>query len=150
MGKSFLGNIPNTHIRDHQRKKLYSAEDTCSFWQHLFVLSLDETKELVKSISKWANIKSPTIKADGHMIDEHQIAYATPDKIVLPFPLTKTLPYITHEMAHVINYNSSHADHHGEYYATTYLNVVKEFIDESAYYELKNAFDQWGVKYINA
>ena len=53
-------------------------------------------------------------------------------------------------MAHVINYNSSHADHHGEYYATTYLNVVKEFIDESAYYELKNAFDQWGVKYINA
>ena len=92
--KNYIGDIPNTHIRDFQRKKLYQAEEDCLY------------------------------------------------------PTSKSLPYICHEMSHVINYNDpDKADHHGANFAGTYLQVVKEFIGEEDYQELLNAFKHRKVKY---
>ena len=49
--KSYLGNIPNPTLRDFQRKKLYQAEESCSFWNEIQILSSFRVKHLVKKIS---------------------------------------------------------------------------------------------------
>jgi len=143
MEKSYIGDIPNTHIRDFQRKRLYQAEERCGFWNTLDVLSIEEIEELVIRISSWAETPVPKLIADGH-----NFVYATKNCIVLPYPITKTLPYILHEMSHVINYNSDNADHHGKYFASTYLQVVKEFAGPRAYIELKRSFKNLNVKHL--
>ena len=74
----------------------------------------------LQNISKSFNIKTPVIATTGH-----ELVYATQDLISIPYPTSKSLPYICHEMSHVINYNSDNADHHGANFATTYLQVVK-------------------------
>ena len=51
-------------------------------------------------------------------------------------------------MSHVINYNSDNADHHGANFATTYLQVVKQFIGKEDYTELKHSFKTFNVKYL--
>lgn len=145
MGKSWIGNIPNTHVRDFQRKRLYQAEDACSFMKQLEVLSYADTVNLVVRISDWAGIPVPSVIEEGHTL-----AYATADEIVLPYPITKSLPYIVHEMSHVINYNSNDADHHGQHYATTYLEVVNTFMGRSAFHELKQSFDLHKVRYLTS
>ena len=145
MGKSWIGNIPNTHVRDFQRKRLYNAEDTCSFMKQLEVLSYADVVNLVVRISDWAGIPVPSVIEEGHTL-----AYATADEIVLPYPITKSVPYIVHEMSHVINYNSTDADHHGEHFASTYLEVVNTFIGRNAYYELRDSFDKYKVRYLTA
>ena len=76
------------------------------------------------------------------------MVFATQDTIVLPYPVSKTIPYILHEMSHVINYNSDNADHHGKHLTTTYLSVVQEFIGKDAYLELKQSFEKHKVKYL--
>ena len=141
--KNYIGDIPNTHIRDFQRKKLYQAEEDCLFWNNVFMLSNAEVINLVQNIAKSFNIKTPIIATTGH-----ELVYATQDLISIPYPTSKSLPYICHEMSHVINYNDlEKADHHGANFATTYLQVVKEFISEEDYIELKQAFDRRKVKY---
>tara|TARA_R110000751_G_scaffold293006_1_gene400452 strand:+ start:1727 stop:2167 length:441 start_codon:yes stop_codon:yes gene_type:complete len=141
--KSYVGNIPNTHIRDFQRKKLYQAEEDCLFWNNLYILSTIEVTDLIQDISKYFNIKTPIIATTGH-----ELVYATQDLISIPYPTSKSLPYICHEMSHVINYNDpDKADHHGANFAKTYLQVVKEFIGEEDYIELEQAFDRRKVKY---
>jgi len=139
---SYIGNIPNAHIRDHQRKRLYEAEEECSFWNNITVLSINNIKHLVGSISEWAEIKPPTIILEGHIY-----VYATQDAIVLPYTGTQTLPFICHEMSHVINYNSTDADHHGRNFASTYLKVVRQFIGLKSYRELLASFRKHKVKY---
>ena len=143
MGKSYIGDIPNTHIRDFQRKRLYQAEERCGFWNTVDVLSYKEVKALINRISIWADIKSPQILDEGHTL-----VYATQNTISLPYPVTKTLPYILHEMSHVINYNSTNADHHGKHFTTTYLQVVKEFIGLPAKEELEQSFKKEMVQYL--
>ena len=101
MRKSYIGNIPNPHVRDFQRKKVYQAEEQCSFWNIASVLDIHQIEMLVKLISEWAEVPRPEIIEDGH-----QMVFATQDSIVLPYPASKTLPYILHEMSHVINYLS--------------------------------------------
>ena len=141
--KSYIGNIPNTHIRDFQRKRLYQAEEQCSFWNNISILSSPEVISLIQNISKSFNIKTPVIITTGH-----ELVYATQDLISIPYPTSKSLPYICHEMSHVINYNDpDKADHHGANFAGTYLQVVKEFIGEEDYQELLNAFKHRKVKY---
>ena len=142
MALSYIGNIPNTHIRDHQRKRLYEAEEECSFWNDITVLSISDVKYLIGSISAWAKIKPPTGILEGHTM-----VYATQDTISLPYPVTKTLPYICHEMSHVINYNSDEADHHGRNFASTYLKVVRQFIGFTSYRELLESFRKHKVKF---
>ena len=139
---SYIGNIPNAHIRDHQRKRLYESEEECSFWNDITVLSINNIKHLVGSISAWAEIKTPTIILEGHTY-----VYATQDTIVLPYTRAQTLPFICHEMSHVINYNSIDADHHGRNFASTYLKVVRQFIGLTSYRELLGSFRKHRVKY---
>ena len=147
MGKSYIGIIPNPHIRDFQRKRLYKAEESCTFWQTFKFLSTKETKDLIVNISDWAEIPVPTLIIQKGKVKRSQSIYATPNTISLPFPLSRTAPYIAHEMAHVVNYNSPNADHHGRYYAATYLEIVRNFIGESDFQELFNSFNELSVKY---
>ena len=95
-----MGDIPNTHIRDYQRKRVYKAEDSCLFWGDTQIMTREQVEDVVYKISQWAEIKPPKITEDGH-----EITYATKDKISFTYPALKTLPYICHEMSHVINYN---------------------------------------------
>ena len=142
MQKSWMGDIPNSHVRDYQRKRLYDAEDSCLFWGNIEILTWKQVEATIQKISEWAEIKSPSLVEDGHTL-----AYATADTISLPFPMSKTMPYIAHEMSHVINYNGSNADHHGKHFAGMYLEVVKEFIGSRAHEDLKRAFDCYKVNY---
>ena len=144
LSKGYVGNIPNTHIKDYQRRRVYQAEEQCSFWDSPKILSSEETKTLIVTISKWAGIHPPTIEVGD--TGKIPIAYATQDTIVLPFPIAKSIPFICHEMAHVINYNSDNADHHGVNFCATYLKIVKEFIGELEYKSLQVAFHNCNVK----
>ena len=143
MGRNYIGDIPNPHIRDFQRKRLYQAEKFCSFWDNLKILSTEEVESLVHDIANYFNIKTPKILNEGH-----NYVYATQNVISLPYPNTKTLPYILHEMSHVINYNSDFADHHGKYFGTTYLKVVRHFSSISDYKELKHSLNKHKVQYL--
>ena len=142
--KSYIGNIPNTHIRDYQRKKLYKAEEECSFWNSLDILPFNQIELLIESISEEVDIKTPALDI-GDL--KTPTAYATQDTIVLPFPIAKSLPFICHEMAHVINYQIGPADHHGPNFANAYLEVVKTFMGQTEYIELEESFKKFNVKY---
>ena len=143
MQKSWMGDIPNTHVRDYQRKRLYDAEDSCMFLGNVEILTREQVEDTIHRISQWAEITPPKLIEDGHTL-----AYATADTISLPFPITKPLPYIVHEMSHVINYNGSNADHHGKHFAGTYLEVVREFIGSVAHNDLAKAFRRYKVRYV--
>lgn len=145
MVRTYLGDIPNPHVRDFQRKRLYDAEVTCTFWDNINILTLDEIDSFITDIAIWANIKKPDILVQGH--EDISTAYATPTEIVLPFPLAQSIPFICHEMSHVINYQLGPADHHGSNFAKVYLEVVNTFIGKEAYDELKTAFDHLRVRY---
>jgi len=112
------------------------------FWGDTQIMTREQVEDIVYKISQWAEIKPPEITEDGH-----EITYATKDKISFTYPALKTLPYICHEMSHVINYNGTDADHHGENFAGMYLEVVKHFIGNQAYKDLKHSFTVHGVKY---
>ena len=71
-----MGDIPNTHIRDYQRKRVYKAEDSCLFWGDTQIMTREQVEDVVYKISQWAEIKPPKITEDGH-----EITYATKDKI---------------------------------------------------------------------
>ena len=145
MVRTHIGNIPNLHVRDFQRKRVYDAELNCIFWDNISILPIEEIETLITDISLWANIAKPMLSVQGH--EDMQVAYATPDEIVLPFPVTQSKPFICHEMAHVINYQLGPADHHGSNFAKVYLEVVNTFIGKEAYDELKKAFDHLRVRY---
>ena len=145
MVRTHIGNIPNLHVRDFQRKRVYDAELNCIFWDNISILPIEEIETLITDISLWANIAKPMLSVQGH--EDMQVAYATPDEIVLPFPVTQSKPFICHEMAHVINYQLGPADHHGPNFAKVYLEVVNTFIGKEAYDELKKAFDHLRVRY---
>ena len=138
-----MGDIPNTHVRDYQRKRLYNAEDSCMFWGNIDILTREQVEDTIDKISQWAEIPTPQLIEDGHTL-----VYATKDTISLPFPVTKTLPYIVHEMSHVINYNGSNADHHGKHFAGKYLEAVEEFIGRPAYLDLRKAFLHYKVRFL--
>ena len=142
--EEYIGDIPNPKLKDSQAKLVFSAEDECFFWNNLTPLSNEEIVLLVNRISKWFCVNSPKISFEGHTYNS---AYATSNLIVLPFPISKSVPYICHEISHVINYQIGPADHHGKYFTTTYLEVVKKVLGVSAFRELKNSFDRFGVKY---
>jgi len=149
--RSYLGDIPNAHVRDFQRQRVYNAEEQCNFWQDGLrnpPLGGDEVEALVAKIALWASIKQPNILYEAP--SKIPIAYATHDSVVLPFDRASSLPYICHEMAHCINYNSDNADHHGRHFSLTYLNLVKQFISRTASVELRKAFRNNRVKYAKA
>ena len=145
MARAYLGTIPNPHVRDSQRKRVYEAEERCTFWSSFDILPFSKVESLVTSISQFFNIKSPSIDIGDP--DYFSTAYATASTIVLPFPLTKSVPFICHEMSHVINYQLGPADHHGPNFAKAYLEVIKQFMGEQEYRELKDAFTTFNVKY---
>lgn len=145
MALTHIGDIPNLHVRDFQRKRVYDSELECSFWDNVSILPLEEIEQLIQDISIWAGIEKPQLSVQGH--EDMLVAYATPTEIVLPFPATQSKPFICHEMAHVINYQLGPADHHGPNFAKTYLEVVRNFIGKEAYDELKTAFDHLRVRY---
>ena len=145
MAITHIGDIPNLHVRDFQRKRVYDSELECSFWDNVSILPLDEIEQLIQDISIWADIEKPQLSVQGH--EDMLAAYATPTEIVLPFPVTQSQPFICHEMSHVINYQLGPADHHGPNFAKTYLEVVRNFIGKEAYDELKTAFDHLRVRY---
>tara|TARA_Y100001951_G_scaffold104947_1_gene118764 strand:- start:2611 stop:3066 length:456 start_codon:yes stop_codon:yes gene_type:complete len=145
MALTHIGDIPNLHVRDFQRKRVYDSELSCSFWDNVSILPLEEIEQLITDISVWADIKQPTLSVQGH--EDMLVAYATATEIVLPFPITQSKPFICHEMSHVINYQLGPADHHGPNFAKTYLEVVRNFIGKEAYDELKRAFDHLRVRY---
>jgi hypothetical protein len=141
--KNWIGNIPNANLKDYQRGRLYSAEEAC-LWGELEILSPKQVEDIIYKISQWAEINPPKLILEGN-----SIAYATADTICLPIPITitRTMLFVAHEMSHVINYKGKNADHHGKYFAGTYLDVVKEFVAENTYYNLKKTFDFYKVKY---
>ena len=144
--KSYLGNIPNPTLSDFQRKQLYQAEESSSFWNEIQILSSFRVKHLVKKISLWSNTNFPKI---SYARRKHGplVSYATASDLVLSFPLAKSVPFICHEMAHVINYQRGPADHHGPNFATAYLEVVNKFVGNEEYEELKESFNIYKVKY---
>ena len=125
---NYIGTIPHPDVRDFQRKRVYDAEELCSFWNTLQVLPLKEVKELVNLISTKFVIPIPNLITEGH--NDSFTAYATSTEIALPFPISKSKPFICHEMSHVINYQHGPADHHGPNFATTYLLAVKNLIQK--------------------
>ena len=145
MAITHIGDIPNLHVRDFQRKRVYNAELECSFWDNISILPIEEIEQLITDISTWARIERPELSVQGH--EDMLVAYATPTEIVLPFPITQSKPFICHEMSHVINYQLGPADHHGSNFAKVYLEVVNTFIGKEAYDELKTAFDHLRVRY---
>ena len=146
MRKPYIGEIPNPTLRDFQRQKLYHAEASCSFWNELTILSTYKVKNLVKDISLWATIDVPKLSLPT-LKNGRYIVYATASELVLPFPLAKSVPFICHEMSHVINYQRGPADHHGPNFAKAYLEVVCKFIGNDEYEELKESFKKHKVKY---
>ena len=145
MAITHIGEIPNLHVRDFQRKRVYNAELECAFWDNISILPIEEIEQLITDISVWAGIERPDFSVQGH--EDMPVAYATPTEIVLPFPITQSKPFICHEMSHVINYQLGPADHHGPNFAKVYLEVVHEFIGEEEYTDLKLQFDLLGVRY---
>ena len=143
--KSYVGEIPNVHVRDFQRKKLYQAEALTSFWNNIEILTRPKVKQLVTEITDWAGITSPKLSYSTRT--NGRLAYATASSVVLPFPLAKSVPFICHEMSHVINYQRGPADHHGPYFAAAYLEVVHTFIGQEQFNELLEAFDYAKVKF---
>ena len=141
MQKNWIGNIPNANLKDYQRGRLYSAEEAC-LWGELEILSPKQVEDIIYKISQWAEINPPKLILEGN-----SIAYATADTICLPITITRTMLFVAHEMSHVINYKGKNADHHGKYFAGTYLDLVKEFVAENTYYNLKKTFDFYKVKY---
>ena len=107
------------------------------------MMTINEVKDLVYKISQWAEIAPPKL-----VTDENNIPHATATKICLPAPNTRTALFVAHEMSHVINYNGNNPDHHGKYFAGTYLEVVKEFIGKKTYNNLRKAFNFYKVKYL--
>ena len=145
MALTHMGDIPNLHIRDFQRSRLYKAESTCHFWNNVDFLSIDETIEVITKISDDASIDMPYIDLIG---DENlPLVYATATDIVLPSSADRTLPCICHEMAHVINYQKGPADHHGPNFAKCYLELVHKWIGPVEYSELMKAFNSSKVHY---
>jgi len=147
MGSAYIGDIPNPHVRDFQRKKLYEAEVFTSFWSSFKILSRPKVKHFVKEISDWAGIETPKVTYETS-IKNGRVAFATMSSLVLPFPLARSIPYICHEMSHIVNYQRGPTDHHGPNYAKVNLEVVKEFISEDAKQELQTSFDEHKVKYL--
>ena len=143
---NYMGIIPHSNVRDFQRKRVYDAEELCSFWNTLQVLSLKEVKELVRLISAKFVIQAPDLITEGHH-DDLFTAYATPTEIALPFPISKSVPFICHEMAHVVNYQLGPVDHHGPNFSSVYLKIVEKFIGNEAFTELKKAFVKTNVHY---
>ena len=86
MGARYLGSIPNAHIRDYQRKRVYDAEEQCMFWHDNPEISQTKAEQLINSISTWAEIKQPilytgnkrTIPINIRKRLAKYIAYATP------------------------------------------------------------------------
>ena len=146
MKQSYIGDIPNPHIRDFQRKKLYHAEALCSFWNELETISKYKVKKLVRDISEWADVAPPKVSY-ATPIKNGRGAFATKSDLVLPFPLSRSIPFICHEMSHVINYQRGPADHHGPYFASAYLEVVHTFIGKTEYSDLRDSFNHLRVKY---
>jgi len=140
-----MGTIPHPDVRDFQRKRVYDAEELCSFWTTPQVLSLKEVKELVKLISTTFGIPIPNLITEGHNLIP--TAYATPTEIVLPFPICLSTPFICHEMSHVVNYRLGPVDHHGPSFSSTYLRIVKMFMGTDSFIELRKAFDTTKVRY---
>ena len=141
-----MEDVPNLHIRDYQRKRVYDAEERCGFWNKLNILLLSQIQLLVSEISEWSDIPRPKIYTGD---DKYPFtAYATMYKLVLPFPISKSVPFICHEMSHVINYQRGPADHHGPHFAKAYLEVVNQFMGYLEFVELQQAFDVKRVKYI--
>ena len=147
--------IPNPHVRDFQRKKLYAAEESCSFWPDWIVeLTEENARDYINSISTMYKINEPTLYTD-HISTPHgirqriakQMAYATPIYVAIPSNLLSKLPYICHEMAHVINYQLGPADHHGPNFASIYLKVLSNYIGYKESKELQDTFDLHKVKY---
>jgi len=155
MGATYLGSIPNAHIRDYQRQKVYDAEEQCMFWHTNPEISQTEVIHLIQSISTWADIKQPTLyTGNKRTIPRHirkrlakYIAYATPNYIAIPSSVVKRTPFVCHEMAHVINYQKGPADHHGPNFTNTYLQLVGKFIGINEEQELRQSFDKKKVNY---
>tara|TARA_R110002020_G_scaffold135029_1_gene301626 strand:- start:269 stop:751 length:483 start_codon:yes stop_codon:yes gene_type:complete len=154
--------IPNPHVRDFQRKKLYAAEESCSFWPDWIVeLTEENARAYINSISTMYKIKEPTLytedittphgirqrisKQNGDML--RLMAYATPTYVAIPSNLLSKLPYIVHEMSHVINYQLGPTDHHGPNFASIYLKVLSNYVGSKESKELQDAFDLHKVKY---
>lgn len=143
--KSYIGDIPNINVRDYQRKRVYKAEEQCSFWRTPETLAITEVDNLITIISEVFGIERPTLDLGNEV--EKSTAYATPSLIVLPFPIAKSLPFICHEMSHVINYQRGPADHHGSNFATAYLEVVKTVMGDEEFDELEGSFKDHKVTY---
>ena len=63
------------------------------------IMTHKQVEELIYKISQWAEIAPPKLTTD-----ENNTAYATANIICLPSPITRTVLFVAHEMAHVINY----------------------------------------------
>ena len=142
-------NIPNYAVRDFQRKRVYIAEECCSFWKEPISLAPQEVLNIVKAISEWADISKPRSffeKSSGIDIPvPAHVAFATPDTIFLPtFALNK--PFICHEMAHVISYQKGPNDHHGPNFVKIYLALVKSFMGEGEWDEIRLELTKTRVK----
>lgn len=157
MRTTYIDSIPNTHIRDFQRQKVYDSEEQCIFWHVHPEISQTKAKQLIHSISTWANIEKPilytgnkrTIPIRIRRILAKHIAYATSIYVAIPSNVINSIPFICHEMAHVINYQKGPADHHGPNFTKTYLKLIEKFIGEEAKQELQQSFDRKKVQYNN-
>ena len=134
-------NIPNYTVRDFQRKKVYTAEEGCSFWKEPLFLTPQEVVDIIEAISKWANINQPRscfeeATAELAIPVPSGAAFAAPDLIFLPtFAWNK--PFICHEMAHVISYQKGPNDHHGPNFVKVYLAIIKSFMGQGEWDELR-------------
>ena len=59
-----MGDIPNTHIRDYQRKRVYKAEDSCMFWGDTQIMTREQVEDIV-SLVAYAKVCPSSIRLGG-------------------------------------------------------------------------------------
>jgi len=131
-------------MRDQQRSRVYRAERAA--WDCAdpeAPLSLSECQGLVAKVSGFlgnrGNRMIPLV-TDGR---GRRSACATVTRIKLPV-FARTRWQVLHECAHSFN---TARDHHGPYFASLYIRLVRRFIGPTEADILKIAFKEFRVKY---
>jgi hypothetical protein len=144
--------IKNRMIRDYQRTKVYTAEntalgfykDTMTFEEAVEVsLRLLNSNMVADMINDLEHVTPPCEVFEIRSGDKRSTcACANSEYMRLPKG-TRNLPTICHELAHVLTIDNStepNYAYHGEEFCEVYLKLVQKFIGDDAHTDLLAAF----------
>lgn len=135
--------------RDFQRSRVYKAERRHSQWTYNGGMELDEVKDFVKEIcnSRWYKNRAGRasyIKVKDGRGRTHAGGNYHYKQVKLP-RWSRSRMVILHELAHTaVNHDKVPA--HGREFCGWYLALVRRFVSEDAYKELRQHMQDVGVK----